>query len=126
MGSSLTLRLFDLMVHAVDSLLECAHFLNAFLLLLPLGTKSGLLFLEVGELTLQAFETLLRRAVLLFAKCLPLHLELENAALHVVELNREAVNLCANSGRRFIDQVDRLVGEETVRDVPVGEDGCRH
>src|SRR5204862_422097 len=39
-----------------------------------------------------------------------------------VQLERARVDLHAEAGSRLVDEVDRLVGEEAVGDVPVGED----
>jgi hypothetical protein len=50
-----------------------------------------------------------------------LDLELEDAPLHHVDLGGHRVDLDAQLRRRLVDQVDRLVGQEAVGEVPVGE-----
>ena len=62
-----------------------------------------------------------RRLVLLLEQRLALDLELHDAPLDLVDLLRQAVDLDPEPARRLVDQVDRLVGEEAVADVAVGE-----
>ena len=50
-----------------------------------------------------------------------LDLELPDAPVGLVELDRRRVDLHPQPRRRLVDEVDRLVGEEAVGDVPVGE-----
>ena len=50
-----------------------------------------------------------------------LDLELRDAALRLVELDGRGVDLHAQARRALVDQVDRLVGQEAVGDVAVGE-----
>jgi hypothetical protein len=53
---------------------------------------------------------------------------LDDAALHLVDLLREAVDLHAQLACGLVHQIDRLVGEEAVADVAVrkrgGSDQC--
>ena len=83
------------------------------------------LFLEIGELLLEFAEPLLRRLVALLAQRLALDLELHDAALELVELRRHRVDLHAQLRRGFVDQIDRLVGQESIGDVPVRQHGGR-
>jgi hypothetical protein len=46
---------------------------------------------------------------------------LDNAALHLVDLLRQTVDLHAQLARGLVNQVDRLIGEEAVADVAVRE-----
>ncbi len=71
-------------------------------------------------------EPLLRRLVALLAQRLALDLELHDAALELVELRRHRVDLHPQLRRRLVDQIDRLVGQEPIGDVAVGEDRRRH
>ena len=50
-----------------------------------------------------------------------LDLELHHAAVDLVDLGRQRVDLDADLGGRLVDQVDRLVGQEAVGDVALGE-----
>ena len=117
------LHALHLLADLVDLLLQLAHRLDGVLLLLPVRHQPGLFFLEVGQLLFELAEPLLRRLVLFLAQRLALDLELHDPALHFVELRRHRVDLGPQLRRRLVDQVDRLVGQEPVGDVAVGEDG---
>ena len=64
-------------------------------------------------------QPLLRRLVLFLAQRLALDLELHDAALDLVELRRHRVDLHPQLRRGFVDEVDRLVGQEPIGDVAV-------
>ena len=73
-----------------------------------------------------AWRALDRHLVLLLEQRLPLDLELDDAPLDLVDLERQAVDLDAQAARGLVHQVDRLVGQEAVADVAVGERGGGH
>ena len=75
----------------------------------------------VGELLLERLEARLRGVVGLLAQRLALDLELDPAALELVELDRHRVDLHPQPARRLVDEVDRLVGQEALGDVAVGQ-----
>ena len=54
-----------------------------------------------------------------------LDLELRHPPLRLVELDRRRVDLHPQSRRRLVHEVDRLVGQESIGDVALGEHGCR-
>ena len=95
-------------------------------LLLPLGAHRALPLLQVGELAAQVGEPFAAPLVALLGERLLLDLELEDPAGDLVELGGQRVDLGADHRARLVDQVDRLVGQETVGDVPVREDRGRH
>ena len=76
---------------------------------------------ELGELGLDRVEPLLRGLVLLLLQRLALDLELLDAALDLVDLGRHRVDLDLQPRGGLVDQVDRLVGQEAVGDVALGE-----
>jgi hypothetical protein len=51
---------------------------------------------------------------------------MRGAALQLVDLGRDRANLIAERGRRFVDQVNGLVGQEPVRNIAMRERGRRH
>ena len=57
----------------------------------------------------------------LLAQRLALDLELDAAALELVELDRHRVDLHAQPRGRLVDEVDRLVGQEAIGDVAIGQ-----
>ena len=75
--------------------------------------------LRVGELALER----LAHALGLVRHRRELDLELAHAPVGLVELDGRRVDLHAQPRRRLVDEVDRLVGEEAVGDVAVGEHG---
>ena len=46
---------------------------------------------------------------------------LHNLARNLVELSRHGVDLCANHGTGLVDQINGFIGQETVRNIPVGQ-----
>ena len=81
---------------------------------------------DLGELLLERLESRLGGVVLLLAQRLALDLELDPPALELVELHRHRVDLHAQPRRRLVDEVDRLVGQEALGDVPIGQGRRRH
>ncbi len=76
---------------------------------------------EPRELALDRLEAVLRRLVGLLRQCRLLDLELADAPLDDVDLERHGVDLDPEPRRGLVDEVDRLVGELASGDVPVRE-----
>jgi hypothetical protein len=108
-----------LRVHAevVDALRDLLDAVEVLFLLRPAGRELVAGRLGVRELALDRLSHVSR----LLAHRGELDLELAHAPLRLVELDRRGVDLHAQAGGGFVDQVDRLVGQETVGDVAVGE-----
>ena len=111
----------DLAAHGVDLFLEVLFGADGALLLLPLRLHRGELFFELEELFLELLVAGDGEVVLLLGERLLLHFELHDLAVQGIHLGGHGVDLRAHHGGRFIDEVDRLVGEEPVGDVAVGE-----
>ena len=111
---------------ALDLLLGLPDAGDQLLLALPGGLHGGDAFLELGEFLLDLAKTFLRGAVLLLGEGALLDLEPEGAALKLVDLGGKGVDLDAKTGGRLVHQVDGLVRQEAVGDVPVGESGGGH
>ncbi len=88
-------------------------------LVLPLRAQTRQLLVQIGELTLHLLESVGGCLVLLLAQRSALDLELLHAPLHLVDLRRNGVDLHAQPRGRFVDEVDRLVGQEASGDVAV-------
>ena len=119
------LRALGLGARLLDARLQLADAVDPLLLLLPVRGHRVPLFLEVGELLLEAGEAVLRRLVGLLAQRGLLDLELADAPLDLVDLDRHRVDLDPQARRALVDQVDRLVGQEPPGDVAVAEHGGR-
>ena len=93
------------------------------LLRLPVRDHAVAVLLQRLELCLQQVETLLARVVGFLGERGPLDLELADAPLDDVDLERHRIDLDAQARGGFVDEVDRLVGKLAAADVPVGEHG---
>ena len=118
---ALALGLLDLPLRPLELLLERADPGDRLLLVLPARPQGVDPLLEPGHLAGDLLEALARGGVLLLRQRGALDLQLHRAALQLVDLGRHRVDLDAQLRRRLVDQVDRLVGQEAVRDVARGE-----
>ena len=117
----LALGLLDPGWSASSSDLVAPHRGDGRLLGLPALLHRAGLLLDVGELLLERLEARLRGVVVLLAQRLALDLELDAPALELVELDRHRVDLHPQPAGGLVDEVDRLVGQEAVGDVAVGQ-----
>ena len=116
------MRLLGLDARLLDLLLDLADAAERLLLLLPLRLHAGGLLLQLGELALDLVAALLRRPCPSPSRsACALDLELHDAALHLVDLLRQRVDLDAQPRRGLVDEIDRLVGQEAVADVAMRE-----
>ena len=81
------------------------------------------LLLELGESPARRLAPLAAGLVLLLEQRLALDLELDDPALDLVDLLRQGVDLDPEPAGRLVHQVDRLVGQEAVADVAIGQRG---
>ena len=111
----LALGLLDPDLELLELRLRRPDRLDRGLLGLPALLQRAGLLLEVGELLLERGEARLRGVVGLLAQRLALDLELDPAALGLVELDRHRVDLHPQPRRGLVDEVDRLVRAGTGR-----------
>src|SRR4051794_64416 len=111
----------DLALGAIELGLDVAHGAESVLLLLPLSLHRVGALAQVGELALDRLAPFDRHRVGLLRQRLLLDLELHDAALDLVDLDRHRVDLDAQPRGGLVDQVDRLVGKEAVGDVALRE-----
>ena len=114
---ALRLLLFDL--GRFELFLERANALDRFLFVLPVGFETARGFVQIFDLAFQLRQPLFGRFVFLAFERLALDFELENFTLHLVDFDRHAVDLDAQPRGRFVDQIDRFVGQEAVADIAV-------
>ena len=77
--------------------------------------------LQISQFFFQAGQALFRGLVFLFFQRFAFDLQLHDLAVDLVQRLRLGIDLRAQAGSGFIDQVDGLVGQVAVRDVAVGE-----
>ncbi len=104
---------------------EVANRVDRLFLGVPALAHGGALGVERGEFAVERVEAFARGGVGLLLEGDLFDLELEDSALDDVDLGWHRVDLDPEFGRGFIDEVDRLVGEEAVGEVAVGEHGGR-
>ena len=114
----LALHLLELRLRGLDPI-------DRALLVLPARLHLGGALPQVGELGLDRLAPLVGSLVLLLLQRLALDLELLDPPLDLVDLGRHRVDLDLQPGGCLVDQVDRLVRQEAVGDVAVGEGGGR-
>src|SRR5712691_7412713 len=93
--------------------------LDRVLLRLPLCLHRVRFLAQPRQLLLDLVAPLLGRLVLLLFERRQLDLELHDLALDLVDLLRQRIDRDAQPRGGLVDQVDRLVRQEPVRDVPV-------
>ena len=110
----------------VELALKLLHVVDGVLLVEPAGLLHVELFLDLGNLLAQGFQTLLGGVIGLLHERLLLDLQLSELTRGGVDLDRHAVEFHAQTACGLIDQVDGLVGQKAVGDVAVGEVGGGH
>ena len=115
------LRFLDTAASLFDLLLQLAHLPDGAFLLFPLIAHCPGLRLQIGQLRPQRLQPFPAGAVLFFEQGSFLDLQLRRAPHRLVDLGRHRIDLRAYKGAGLVDEVDRLVGQEAVADVPVRE-----
>ena len=123
---ALALGALGLVAGVLEPLLQLADLGDRVLLGLPARDHPVALLGELGELGLDRVEPLLRAGVgrgpvELGRERGLLDLQLADAPLDHVDLERHRVDLDPEAGRGLVDEVDRLVGELAAGDVAVAE-----
>ena len=77
------------------------------------------------QFVLQVAQAFVRGLILLFAERLALDLQVRRAAIQIVDFDRHGADLQAQRRAGFVDQVERLIGQETVGNITVREHGGR-
>src|SRR5205085_2676679 len=93
------------------------------LLALPLRFQSGDFFLQLGDFAFDLVESLLRYGIGFARQRLLLDLQLGHTTRQLVDLLRHRRQLDAQTRGRFVDEVDCLIGKESVGDVAMRQRG---
>ena len=118
---ALPLRLLELDPRRIERFLDLAFRRDLVALVLPAGGKLARLLLQIGQFLAQRSQPVLRSRIAFLGECHFLDLELDDPPVEVLDLLGLALHFHAQTARRLVHQVDRLVGQEAVRDVAVGE-----
>ena len=113
----------ELRAQLLELLLQRADGVDRLALGLPVALHLRRLGVQRGELVVERGEARLRRVVGLLLQRDLLDLQLQDAPLDDVDLGRHRVDLDAQLAGRLVDEVDRLVGQEAVGEVAVGQHG---
>ena len=119
------LGLIGFVADPLDLLAQRLHLLQRLALGLPLGPHRVGLGPQVGKLLAQLLQALLAGLVLLLGQRRLLDLETGHAPGQLVELGRHRVDLGAQHRAGFVDEIDRLVGQESIGDVAVAQHNRR-
>ena len=115
----------DLRFYRLDLLADPLRLADVLLFPLPARFHFIKLRAQVGKLLADAAEMLLGELIGLLFQGGLLDLELHNFARDLVKLGGHRVHLGFDKGAGLVDQVDRLVGQETVGNIAVGQRcGC--
>ena len=88
-------------------------------LLLPLGFERIGFFANAGQFFLNVSEAFFGIRVVFFLQRLLFDFELRRPAFELIDLRGHGIDLDAQRGRGFVNQVDGLVGQEAVGDITV-------
>ena len=113
---ALTLSFLSLKLQVLNGLLVLLNLVHQSFLCFPFSSVGVLFLLQLGNLLVELFDLIL---VTLTLDGLALNLKLFEFALNLIELFRLRVTLHPKFGGCLIHQVNGLVGEETVRDIPL-------
>ena len=120
---ALALGFFHRELDLVDLFLDVLRTDDLRLLGLPDFVEIRVLALELGDFLFDQLEAFFRRRVLFLLDRFALDLELDHPPLEPVHDLRLGVDFHLDARRGFVDQVDRLVGQETIGDVAMRQLG---
>ena len=112
------------MAGILDLLLDALDAGDGLLLRLPPGPHGVVSALQLGKLGVDVGQAVLTSGVLLPAQGLLLDLQLHDLPADLVQLGGEAVDLHTDLAGGLVHQVDSLVRQEPVGDIPVRQRGA--
>ena len=115
------LRLFEFDPRLVEVFLDPRFGVDLVAFVLPARGQLARLLFEFGQFLAQVFEPVLRRGVGFLLQRLFLDPQLDDAAVEVLDFLGLAFNFHADAAGGLVHQVDRLVGQEAVLDIAVGQ-----
>ena len=115
--------LFNLRIGLLDLLAQVVDLGDGFLLGFPAGLHGIEGVTALSQFLLHFMQVLLGELVVVLLQGGFLDFQLHDPAAHIIQLCGQGIDLRADHGAGFIHKVNGLVGEETVRDIPVGQCG---
>ena len=112
---------FDLRAQLFDLRTQALHLTDLRLFVFPLRLFLRQVGAQLGKLLLNFFQMRLRQLVAFLFQRRLLDFQLNDLALHHIQLGRHGVHFGADHGTCLIDEVDRLVRQKTVGDIPMGQ-----
>ena len=113
------LSFFDFGIDLFDFLTELLNLGNSVLLVFPFalhGLEGIPLF---SQFLLNLSQMLFGKLIGFFFQSSFLNFQLDDLSGNIVQLRRHRVNFRTDHGTGFVHQVDGLVGQETVRNIPI-------
>ena len=115
---------FDFGIDLFDLFPERTHLGNGVLFIFPLGLHAAELFPELCQFPAQVGKVFHGELVSFLLQGGFFDLQLHDPAVEFVHLGRHGIQLGTDHGTGFIHQVDGLIGQEPVGDIPMGQH-CR-
>ena len=115
------LRLFEFDPRLVEIFLDPRFGVDLVALVLPARGQFARLLFEFGQFLAQVFEPVLRGGVGFLLQRLLLDSQLDDAAVEILDFLGLAFHFHADAAGGLVHQVDRLVGQEAVLDIAVGQ-----
>jgi len=116
---TLALDAFEFAPRLIEFFLDLVRALDLALFRLPDGGKIGFLLLQFGKIRLELFQPVLGRLVGFLAQRLALDFQPNDPPVELIDRFQFGIDLRVQLGCGFIDQMDRLIGHEPVRDIAV-------
>ena len=118
--AQITLALGLLLLHPgmVDARLDAADFLDDLFLQGPMALHAFQLLIDVGQFCFKLLQPLPGSGILFLFQGHPLNLKLDAMPFHLINLGGHAVDFNAQPGGRLVNEVNGLVRQKPVGDIP--------
>ena len=122
----LTRSLRSLKPHLFQPLFQRSNLSNRAFLLLPTRAQPSRLLPRLGKLTLHHLQPFARVHIVLTLQRIPLNLQTRSPPLEIIDLHRHAPNLNRQRRSSLIHQINRLIRQEPIRNIPMAQLRRRH
>ena len=116
---------FDIRIQLLNICTQLLYLANGIFFVVPARLHRIELLAHLCQFLLNFRQMLLRQLVILFLEGCFFNFVLNDFALNNIQFCRHGVNFRANHCTRFIDQINRLIRQESVGNIPIGQcSGC--